>query len=420
MDPVRNQVQIPHLTASTTVAPRAHGLRLQGPGSMGFQRLGKGLVTHGVAFRAEFNGPKRFEDAQAWWATVSINATVNDSVNRPGSGLVAFATFTFDDQSKETSVMIVPQTVFGIDETGCFETQIHIDAEQSGPIVSTREPNPDCPTKHWTPGLMDEPRFLDLCSLATAHTTARDFHKVVIARDLVRAVPSNFSPHESAQWLAEAYPDTHVFSVDGLFGASPETLASVRDGRVSLRVLAGSAPRGSDPVSDQENAHTLATSSKDLDEHGFAVKNVLDSLSQAGIRAVGDELPFTLKLPNLWHLATDVTGDMPPNISVLDVVRALHPTAAVAGTPTDKALDFIRGHEQLDRGRYAGPVGWMDANGNGDWALALRCAQFDPHRSVITAYAGAGIVNGSDPWSELRETELKFRPILDAVESTAA
>ena len=385
---------------------------------MRFERLGKGLFARGVAFRAEFTGAQRFDEAREWWASVSQQATVRDSVNRPGSGLVAFGTFTFDDQSRQTSVIIVPTTVSGVDEMGSFETQIHCDIEPVPVDSVTTEQHTESAVSDWLPGLMDEERFVETSSLATAHTATGDFHKVVIARDLIRAVPNNFSPDESARWLAEAYPDTHVFSVDGLFGASPETLASVRNRRVSLRVLAGSAARGGDPVSDQENAQKLATSSKDLDEHGFAVRNVLDSLNQVGIRARADELPFTLKLPNLWHLATDVAGDIPPGVNVLDVVGSLHPTAAVAGTPTDKALDFIRDHEQLDRGRYAGPVGWMDANGNGDWALALRCAQFDPHRSVITAYAGAGIVNGSDPRSELRETDLKFRPVLDAIDGT--
>jgi menaquinone-specific isochorismate synthase len=124
--------------------------------------------------------------------------------------------------------------------------------------------------------------------------------------------------------------------------------------------------------------------------------------------------PFPLRLPNLWHLATDVHAELVPGRTVLDLLEALHPTAAVAGTPTDAALALIARHEPFDRGRYAGPVGWVDADGDGEWAIALRCARIAEDGSV-TAWAGAGIVADSDPEKELAETELKFRPMRDAL-----
>ncbi len=385
---------------------------------MQFQRLGQGLMGQGVAFQAEFNGPQRFDQAKSWWAEVTERATIHDPVNRPGSGLAAFSTFTFDQGSRHNSVIIIPQTIYGVDELGSFETRLSADRKPAAPLVVADTVRTPRPADGWTEGTMSEKRFVEVCSLATEKTAKGSLHKVVIARDLIRGVPDSFSLARSTQWLTEAYPDTHVFLVDGLFGASPETLASVRDGRIHLRVLAGSAARGSDPVKDADNAQALATNTKDLDEHGFAVRNVLDSLDEAGVHGIADNLPFALKLPNLWHLATDITGAVPPGANGLDIIRALHPTAAVAGTPTDNALSFIGEHELVDRGRYAGPVGWLDAKGNGEWALAIRCAQFDATESVITAYAGAGIVNGSDPETELRETELKFRPIIQAVEAT--
>ncbi len=216
--------------------------------------------------------------------------------------------------------------------------------------------------------------------------------------------------------LTEAYPDTFVFSVDGLVGASPETLASVRGRRISLRVLAGTSGRGTTEEDDAEKARALATSPKELDEHQFAVQNVLHTLHLCGVEAVADDRPFQLRLANLWHLATDVRAVLPEASSCLKVIEALHPTAAVAGTPTATALKFIDTYGGLDRGRYAGPVGWIDARGEGDWAIALRCAHIDRHSHTIKAYAGAGIVQGSDPEKELLETELKFQPIIDAVD----
>jgi menaquinone-specific isochorismate synthase len=133
------------------------------------------------------------------------------------------------------------------------------------------------------------------------------------------------------------------------------------------------------------------------------------------VRAITpSELPFTLKLPNLWHLATDIEMQLGDDASALDLVAALHPTAAVAGSPRDAALELIAELEPFDRGRYAGPVGWIDHDGDGEWVIALRCARIDDDGS-LTAYAGAGIVIDSDPDSELAETRMKFRPIADAL-----
>jgi menaquinone-specific isochorismate synthase len=184
-------------------------------------------------------------------------------------------------------------------------------------------------------------------------------------------------------------------------------------------VLAGTAPRGADADADTASSVGLATSAKDQDEHLYAVQSVLASLRPHASALAVSEQPFTLKLPNLFHLATDVEGELSGGASALDLVSALHPTAAVAGTPTAASLDVIRRLEPLDRGRYAGPVGWVDANGDGEWAIALRCAQFEldsPGGSIpFRAHAGAGIVAGSNPEAELLETRVKFRPIVDAL-----
>ena len=155
------------------------------------------------------------------------------------------------------------------------------------------------------------------------------------------------------------------------------------------------------------------------------MQSVLDALAPHTRALRADDEPFALELPNLWHLATDVAGELADHASALDLVAALHPTAAVAGTPTDAAIELIRRLEPFDRGRYAGPVGWVDANGDGEWAIALRCAQIGaeplrghadvPDTIPVVAHAGAGIVAGSDPETELLETRVKFRPIVDAL-----
>ena len=249
--------------------------------------------------------------------------------------------------------------------------------------------------------------------------------KVVVARDLVGTIPTGADLRRLARELSTGYPDCWTFAVDGLIGASPETLVTVSKGTITARVLAGTASRGADADADAAASAALATSPKDQDEHAFAVQSVLRSLRPHMRSLAASEQPFTLRLPNVWHLATDVEGELADEASGFDLIAELHPTAAVAGTPTKVALDVIQRLEPFDRGRYAGPVGWIDGNGDGEWAIALRCAQFGAEpmagpsgeldRLPVTAYAGAGIVAGSDPESELIETRVKFRPIVDAL-----
>jgi menaquinone-specific isochorismate synthase len=157
----------------------------------------------------------------------------------------------------------------------------------------------------------------------------------------------------------------------------------------------------------------LAASSKNTSEHAFAVDSLVKSLEPFCTHVDADPTPFSLALPNVWHLASDVHGVLREDASVLDVAAALHPTAAVAGTPTDVAQNLIAQLEGSDRGRYAGPVGWIGADGDGEWAIGLRGAQISD--STIRAFAGCGIVAESEPEAELAETELKFRPIREAL-----
>lgn len=240
-----------------------------------------------------------------------------------------------------------------------------------------------------------------------------EFGKVVVARAITGEVTTPGDERAPLQRLTAEYPDTHIFALDGLWGASPETLVRVDRRRVSARVLAGSAARGWDAATDSAAAATLATSAKDREEHAYAVNSVVGALAPHCRSVVGAAAPFTLRLSNLWHLASDIAGVLGPAATLFDLIDSLHPTAAVAGVPTDRALRTIAEVEAIPRENYAGPIGWVDGAGNGEWAIALRCAQW--HDSKIVAHAGAGIIEGSDPDSEFDETELKFRPIRDAL-----
>jgi menaquinone-specific isochorismate synthase len=373
-----------------------------------FIRRGQGIAGIGEALRLEFTGPDRMRDAAAAWKRVAAVAQVADPLSLPGTGLVALGAFAFSDRSATKSVLIVPSIVIGRRDGVSWITRIDCDD-----ALPAERPLGDELAVKFDFGPLDRSGFVRAVEAALGHLRAGELSKVVLARSMVGHLPPDADLRVLLAELASCYPGTWTFAVDGLIGASPETLVTAHRGTVTARVLAGSAPRGADELSDQESAADLATSTKDLDEHSFALRSLLGSLAPHSTNVTSSEQPFTLKLPNLWHLASDVEGDLTDGSSSLDLIAALHPTAAVAGTPTDKALALIDELEPFDRGRYAGPVGWVGADGDGEWAIALRSAQVDED-GTVTAFAGAGIVADSVPETELAETRMKFRPIIDA------
>lgn len=351
------------------------------------------------------------------WRELAQDAEVDDELGLPGSGLVAFGALTFDEDSAADSVLIVPSLVIGRHSGRTWLTRIRFSSSTATAVgAATREYGP-----HWAgtvgPGAQSPQGYQDSVRQALGRIADGELSKVVLARDLTGSIPAGSDLRRLVRALSTGYPDTWAFAVDGLIGASPETLVTVQQRTVTARVLAGTIGRGADADADTVASAHLASSTKDLDEHEYAVQSVLASLRPHTRVLAASEQPFLLKLPNLFHLATDVEGELADGGSSLDLVGALHPTAAVAGTPTSAAIAAIRELEPFDRGRYAGPVGWVDAAGNGEWAIALRCAQFSPAATdiAVTAYAGAGIVTGSDPESEMLETRVKFRPLVDAL-----
>ncbi|MFT4158291.1 MAG: isochorismate synthase [Microbacterium sp.] len=385
-------------------------------------RRGDGIVAAGDEIVAPIRIPVGTDATRSaiiatTWRKLAQDAEIDDPLKLPGTGLVGFATLTFDEESAADSVLVIPAAVIGRHRGRSWVTSI-----RSADSVATADP----PTMneygpHWAgtlgPGAQSPQGYQDSVRKALARIGTGGLSKVVLARDLTGSIPAGSDLRRLVRSLSTAYPDTWAFAVDGLIGASPETLVTVQNRTVTARVLAGTIGRGADADADTAAAAHLASSAKDLDEHGYAVQNVLASLRPHTRAVAASEQPFLLKLPNLFHLATDVEGELADGESALDLVGALHPTAAVAGTPTPAAIAAIRELEPFDRGRYAGPVGWVDADGNGEWAIALRCAQFTPasEEIAVTAYAGAGLVAGSDPESELLETRVKFRPLVDAL-----
>lgn len=379
-----------------------------------WMRRGFGLVGLGETLRLEFRGANRMTDAALAWRRIVAAATVTDPLAQTGTGLVAFGSFAFSAHSSASSVLVVPATIIGRDLGQSWVTRISVGELpplQLPPMI----PYGDRYHVDLHPGALSADGYRSAVGSALTRIRNHELSKVVLARELVGRVPEGADIRRMIDVLAVGYPDCWTFSVDGFIGSSPETLVSVNAGSVTARVLAGSAARGADAVSDEAAATALATSAKDQDEHRYAVQNVLASLRPHSANVVASEMPFTLKLPNVWHLASDIEGDLTDGSTSLDLIQSLHPTAAVAGTPTADALALIGELERFDRGRYAGPVGWVGADGDGEWAVALRSAQFEPDGRV-TAYAGAGIVAESVPERELLETRMKFRPIVESLD----
>lgn len=390
-----------------------------------WRRRGAGIVGYGEVRRLTFRGPSRIADAARQWREISRRASITNAVGVTGTGLVAFGAFAFADDSSATSVLIVPRAIIGRRDGTTWLTLIResdeVESSESPELIAAQLMNVDPiesrPSVAFAAGAQSADGYRQSVANALIRIRAGEASKVVLARDVVGALTPNADLRGLIIDLAQGYPDCWTFSIDGLIGASPETLVAVAATTVNARVLAGTAARGKDPHGDLDAAATLATSTKDLDEHAFAVRSVIDSLSPlTGTLRASD--PYTLKLPNVWHIATDVSGTLGDGSSSLDLVEALHPTAAVAGTPTNEALGIIHELEPFDRGRYAGAVGWVGANGDGEWAVALRCMQVETltdGSQRVTAHAGAGVVIDSSPDSELIETTMKFRPIVDAL-----
>ncbi len=377
-------------------------------------RDGEGLIGWGVAARLEVRGHERFSRTQRWWSELCASLEVDDTVSMPGTGPVAFGSFSFDDASG-SSIVVVPQVVVGRRAGQAWMTVIGRDPDQKPvlPPVSV----PDRPLSlTWSEGSRTAIEWQEAVAEAVRRIKAGELDKVVLARDVVANIEGTLDSRHLLLRLADAYPSCWTFSVDDLIGATPELLVRRTGDLVTSRVLAGTVRRRGDDRTDAGLARALLSSHKDTEEHEYAVHSVAKALAAHCTDLDVPTRPHVLELANVQHLATDVTGRLADSATVLALAASLHPTAAVCGTPTERALAVIHELEGMERGRYAGPVGWFDRHGDGEFGIALRCATVDGELGQVRSYAGCGIVAGSDPADELAESVAKLVPIRDALE----
>lgn len=376
----------------------------------------RGCVGVGETLRLRFRGPDRFARASAAWRRMVAAAEITDPLRLPGTGLVAFGTFAFADLSRSESVLIVPRWIIARHRGIAWATEIRLAHEPAADMPAPR--TLDTFSGVQLPVAERTPSYLRGAAVAVQRIASGAAEKIVLARQITGSFAADSADiRVPLRRLAERYTDCWTFAVDGMIGASPETLIRQTDGAITARVLAGTRARGTTPEADTNARTELLTSAKEQHEHAFAVQSVVTALAPHVAHLHTSEEPFALQLPNVWHLATDVGAVPSEHATSLELAAALQPTAAVAGTPTADAIRAIAEIEPFDRGRYAGAVGWIDAAGDGEWVLALRSAQLSGAASgsrTLTATAGGGIVMGSEPEREFAETVSKFRPIVEA------
>lgn len=375
-------------------------------------RRGEGLVGWGVAAVLEVRGEERFSRAQRWWSSLCRTAVIDDTVSVAGSGPVAFGSFSFDPDSP--SVVVLPEVIIGRKGGQAWITVINSDEDPRlrVPIASV----PAAPTSvDWREGARTSTEWEAVVAEAVKRINAGELDKVVLARDVIADVGGDLDPRYLLHRLAAEYPTCWTFTVAGMVGATPELLVRRTGDLVTSRVLAGTVRRRGDAQTDADLAVALLESDKDLEEHSYAVNSVARALAAHCTDLEVPATPHVLELSNVQHLATDVTGRLADNAPVLALAASLHPTAAVCGTPTERAFTMIRELEGMNRGRYAGPVGWFDSRGDGEFGIALRCAEVDAEAGTVRAFAGCGIVAGSAPERELAESNAKLTPIRAAL-----
>jgi menaquinone-specific isochorismate synthase len=376
-----------------------------------FLRGGDGLVGWGVAARLPV-APGA--DVAADVTSLLGAITTRDDVGLPGCGAVAIASMGFDP-IVDASVLVVPKVVLGRRDGRSWLTLVNPPGAVAVPALRRRPvAAASAPPAAVSRMLPAESVWGDAVATAVAAMRAGELSKVVLARAIEVTADAVIDPRSVAARLAVRFPGCFTFLCDGLVGASPELLIRRTGRHAESLVLAGTIRRGATPEEDAELEKELLSSAKDGIEHRYAAESVNEILGGVCTDVVADPSPHLLRLANVSHLATHVEAWLPsPAPSALALAALLHPTAAVGGTPREAAVEMIRALEVEPRGRYAAPVGWVDARGDGEFAIALRCAQLSG--DVARLWAGAGIVADSDPEAEIAETAAKFDAVLSAL-----
>lgn len=372
-----------------------------------FARDGAGLAAREVAARVPAGDV----------AAVLASIDTDDAVGLPGCGPVAVGALPYDPAAAAGADLVIPRVVLGRAADGTAwltvvgEDDAAIDAAAPALDVRSDASAPDAFTLTAT---VPHAEWLAIVDAALAEIKDGTLGKVVLAREVAVETNRAIVVSQVLARLATLYPSCTVFSVDGFVGASPELLVSRTGDAVASHPLAGTIPHSGDPDVDRRAGERLLASTKDREEHAFVVADIAGALAPLCETLDVPGTPAVVAFRNVAHLGTRLTGRLaPPAPTALELALRLHPTPAVGGTPTEAAVAYQREVERFDRGRYAGPVGWVDRRGDGAFWVGIRSAEIAGTSARL--FAGVGVVDGSVPEEELAETQLKLQALLAAV-----
>ncbi|MEI6447067.1 MAG: isochorismate synthase [Actinomycetes bacterium] len=404
-------------------------------------RGGYALATLGEACELKASGAERFGSVAEQWRNLAHGANSDQVDGPPGSGPIAFGGFAFDGRERAagpwrgfgSASMVVPTvSVTRRDGVAMATLQVVVGPEDDPSVavdaalrcasrLDRSSSLPDGPGLAGTPpsvesGLPPEHYEAAVARALDAIDEGR-VEKVVLAREVLVERGVDHDPGGILSVLREVFPSCFLFAVGrgdaSLIGASPELLIRREGLHASTVALAGSAPRSADPAVDAHIGERLLRSPKDRSEQAIVTHRISRTLEPSAVWVSGSEEPQLARVANIQHLATPIRARLREPVAAIELAGRLHPTPAVGGEPWSEASAVINELEGLDRGWYASPIGWSDAAENGEFCVALRCALL--RGSEARCYAGVGVVAGSDPASELAETELKLQALLPVV-----
>ena len=392
-------------------------LDVAGPDGVVFEKGADGLAGRGEALRIEIASLAPEHLAEVGEVLAGLDVVVEGPLQqRPGTGPVAFAALPFSPGA--AAAFVVPEVIVGRAADGArWITHVGTAGEghaATSPVGDDPGPVPARARSFQVEAVQDPDDWMESVRRATKRIVDGELDKVVLAREVRVTADAPIPRRGLVARLRRSFPGCFSFAIGSMVGASPELLVSRSGEVVRAHPMAGTAPRGGDPATDARLAASLLSSTKDRAEHQITIDMVWETLLPFCSYVDSEPEPSVVAVANVQHLASLVEGRLSqPPASVLELVSALHPTPAVSGWPRDAALAHIDEHEDLDRDRYAGPVGWVDAAGNGTWAVGIRSAIVDGPSARL--FAGVGVVADSDPEAELAETDAKFQAVLSAI-----
>jgi isochorismate synthase len=390
---------------------------------------GEALVGIGAARTLLGRGAERFKQVRDAWQSLVSDAVVDDGeVGQPYGGPLLLGGFSFDPLRRGSSArwsgfpdarLVLPERMLVVRAGGAWLTHNVMVAADERFERPEPEPEPQTRTENSAdPALSPEMWKTLVGSVSRGIRNGQlGLQKVVLARAEQVQQARPFDAQLALRNLAASYPSCTVFAIAHanacFLGATPEPLIALHRGTASTFALAGSIRRGETPDEDRRLAEQFFDDPKERSEHAIVVGALRDGLAQVSTRVVSDTQPRLKKLPNVQHLVTPIRGQVAAGTSVLDLVERLHPTPAMGGFPRERALRLIRQYEKLDRGWYAGPIGWLNRDGDGEFVVGIRSALLDGNSATL--FAGCGIVADSNPAREYAESGWKLQPMLAAL-----